>query len=118
MTENRWGDRRDQSGILDRTDHHDSTGWCQTAIRKGINLPDSNRLCPLTAEDRRTLPFIVEHADMVGYSLYSVRTMWKPSNRRLNRWSDRIWALSGKIETRLAFDNLPGLLLTAMRSPW
>lgn len=84
---------------------------------KGINLPDTNlRLESLTEKDIADLQFIAEHADLVGYSF--VRRA-----RDVQRLQEHLRALGGerlgiilKIETRLAFDELPRLLLAAMRS--
>lgn len=85
---------------------------------KGINLPDSDLNLPaLTDEDLSNLPFIVEHADMVGYSF--VR---RPSD--VQQLQDELKKLSGtdlgimlKIENKEAFSNLPALILQGMQSP-
>ncbi len=85
---------------------------------KGINLPDSELGLPsLTAKDREDLRFIVKHADIVGYSF--VRT---PEDVRLLRSELKRLRRGGmgmvlKIETRKAFDELPSLLLEALRAP-
>jgi pyruvate kinase len=84
---------------------------------KGINLPETQIDIPaLTDEDIAMLPFIVQHADLVGYSF--VRT-----EAHVNQLLDRVEQLGGqrlglvlKIETRKAFDNLPNLILSAMRT--
>jgi pyruvate kinase len=84
---------------------------------KGVNIPESELPLPaLTDEDRAVLPFIVKHADLVAYSF--VRD---PADLRLLR--AELAALGRpdlgillKIETRQAFDNLPALLIEAMRS--
>ena len=85
---------------------------------KGINLPQSQlRLPSLTAKDLEDLAFVVKHADMVGYSF--VRTP-----RDVVELQEHLHDLGGehlgvvlKIETQQAFDQLPDLLLAAMRSP-
>lgn len=82
---------------------------------KGINLPDTRlEVSALTDEDIKHLSFIVEHADIVGYSF--VRT-----ERDVHQLIERLRELHGeslgivlKIETREAFENLPGLILAAM----
>ncbi len=85
---------------------------------KGINLPDSNLMLPsLTDEDRRTLPFIVKHADMVGYSFVQGEQDVEDLQQALVELGRPDLGIILKIETRRAFDHLPGLLLTAMRSP-
>jgi pyruvate kinase len=94
-----------------------SSGGSKLAEDKGINLPDSKlRLPALTAKDLDDLAFVVKHADLVGYSF--VRT-----HRDVTQLQERLHALGGnhlgiilKIETRHAFEQLPHLLLAAMRS--
>ncbi len=85
---------------------------------KGINLPDSElKLEGLTEQDIKNLPFITQNADMVGLSF--VR---KPSDIRLLQHhlkqleKDKLGIVI-KIETRAAFECLPELLFTLMRSP-
>jgi len=87
------------------------------AAEKGINLPESRiDIPPLTADDFEALKFIVQHADLVGYSF--VRT-----DSDVRQLLDHLTSLGGqqlglilKIETRKAFDNLPKLILAAMRA--
>jgi pyruvate kinase len=83
---------------------------------KGINLPDTQLQLPsLTEEDISYLPFIVKHADIVGYSFvrtaYDVKQLMK-ALRELNRLDI---GMVLKIENKDAFNNLPDLLLTAMQ---
>ena len=87
------------------------------AAEKGINLPETRiDIPPLTAEDFEALKFIVQHADLVGYSF--VRT-----DSDVRQLLDHLTSLGGqhlglilKIETRKAFDSLPKLILAAMRA--
>lgn len=85
---------------------------------KGINLPDSRlRLPALTEKDLRDLTFIARHADLVGYSF--VRTeadVYDLQSRLADLGGDGLGIVL-KIETRKAFEQLPMLLLAAMRSP-
>jgi len=79
---------------------------------KGINFPDSKLLLPaLTEYDKQCLPFVLEHADMVGYSF--VR-----SNNDILALKEAMGAqkkpLILKIETLEAVNNLPNLLLCGM----
>ncbi|MCG2460281.1 hypothetical protein K8352_05935 [Flavobacteriaceae bacterium F89] len=83
---------------------------------KGINLPDTSLSLPsLTQEDLELLPFVGEHADTLGYSF--VR---KPEDvARLYGELQKL-GISGcgivlKIENREAFENLPLILLEAMK---
>jgi pyruvate kinase len=87
------------------------------AAEKGINLPETRiDIPPLTADDFEALKFIVQHADLVGYSF--VRT-----DSDVRQFLDHLTSLGGqhlglilKIETRKAFDSLPKLILAAMRA--
>ena len=84
---------------------------------RGINFPDSDiRLPGLTASDKANLDFVVTHADAVGLSF--VR---KPADILLLQEELERRGVSGlglviKIETEQGFNNLPRLLLGAMRS--
>jgi pyruvate kinase len=85
---------------------------------KGINLPDSDLDLPaLTQKDIHDLTFVAQHADIVGYSF--VRTVDDIDDllERLAPFEHRPLGIMLKIETRGAFEQLPNLLLTAMRRP-
>ncbi|MDI3332032.1 MAG: pyruvate kinase [Micrococcus sp.] len=98
----------------------ESAGVAGTRLKaeKGINLPDTHLDIPaLTEEDLAALPFVVEHADIVSLSF--VRT---PAD--VADLMERVTALGRydldvvlKIETVEAFENLPQILLEAMRWP-
>lgn len=84
---------------------------------KGINVPDSDlRLAALTAKDLEDLPFVTQHADVVELSFPSTAADVETLQRHLARLG-RQPAIVLKIETRRAFENLPAMLLAAMRSP-
>lgn len=88
------------------------------AADKGINLPDSRlRLPSLTASDIEDLPFVVQNADMVGYSFVRTPSDIAHLQEHLHNLGGEHLGLVLKIETRHAFDHLPQLLLAAMRSP-
>lgn len=82
---------------------------------KGVNFPDSAlRLDPLTDKDLSDLPFILQHADLLGYSFVQ-----RPED--LDALEAAIAACSGparplvlKVETRLAVANLPELIVRAL----
>ena len=83
---------------------------------KGINLPDSKlRLPALTEKDVADLAFVVAHADLVGLSFVrrpdDVRTL----HTHLVRLNAPHVGIVLKIETRTAFEQLPNILLEAMR---
>jgi len=84
---------------------------------KGINLPETRIDIPaLTAEDLETLKFIVQHADLVGYSFVRTESDVRQLLERLEELGGRHLGLILKIETRKGFDNLPKLILAAMRT--
>lgn len=85
---------------------------------KGINLPDSNlRLPALTKEDIELLPFIVRHADLVGYSFVRSEDDVAQLQANLQLIGGDHLGIVLKIETRRAFERLPRLILAAMRGP-
>lgn len=83
---------------------------------KGINLPESPlRLAALTAKDVEDLAFVVQHADVVELSFANTATDVELLQQHLARLGDHQPAIVLKIETRRGFENLPDMLLTAMR---
>jgi len=85
---------------------------------KGINLPESDlRLPALTAKDLEDLPFLAQHADVVELSFVNGTADVELLQKNLERLGGRAPAILLKIETRRGFDNLPDLLLTAMKLP-
>jgi pyruvate kinase len=85
---------------------------------KGINFPDSTLKLPsLSRDDLRHLPTVARHADMVGYSFVQTPQDVQELQRHLARIGGTGLGIVLKIETRAAFENLPDLLLAAMRSP-
>ncbi|MDP1549932.1 MAG: pyruvate kinase, partial [Nitrosomonas sp.] len=84
---------------------------------KGINLPDSRlELNGLTAQDIEHLGFVVKHADMVGLSFARRPADILLLQKHLKRLKAEKLGIVLKIETRAAFENLPELLLTLLRS--
>jgi pyruvate kinase len=84
---------------------------------KGINVPDSDLHLPsLSPEDVQALPFIVKNADIVSYSFVRKEADVFDLQSRLAKLGGEKLGLILKIETRQAFDQLPRLLLAAMRS--
>ncbi|MDP2030782.1 MAG: pyruvate kinase [Thiobacillus sp.] len=85
---------------------------------KGINLPESDlRLAAMTAKDIEDLSFAARHADIVELSFANSAHDVESLQRHLSSLGGRQPAIVLKIETRRAFENLPEMLLTAMRSP-
>jgi pyruvate kinase len=84
---------------------------------KGINLPDTDlRLPALTENDRALLPFLTRHADLLGYSFVRRPQDIELLQNELSKIGGRDLGIILKIETRKAFENLPRLILTALRS--
>lgn len=79
---------------------------------KGLNFPDTNLNFPaLTDKDKRDLDFIVEHADIVGYSfVQSGEDMEQLISALAERGADNLGVVA-KIETKLALKNLPEIII-------
>lgn len=106
-------------------------GWCQVRITharpggarlradRAINFPDSDLdIRPMTPADKRSLPFVAQHADMLGFSFVArARDVQELAAALQAAGPARRPAIVLKIETRRAFDNLPLLLLEALRTP-
>ena len=84
---------------------------------KGINLPETQIDIPaITSDDLEALKFVVQHADIVGYSFVRTESDVRQLLDHLERMQGQHLGLILKIETRKAFDNLPKLILAAMRA--
>lgn len=85
---------------------------------KGINLPDSQlELDGLTEQDVEHLEFVVHHADMVGLSFVRRASDVEVLQQHLKRLGAEKLGIVLKIETRAAFEHLPEVLFTLLRSP-
>jgi pyruvate kinase len=81
---------------------------------KGINFPDSNlSFSSLTKFDEECIPFISQHADMVGYSF--VKNNEDITELRKRFEGKKMPAIILKIETAQAVNNLPFMLLECMK---
>lgn len=82
------------------------------APEKGLNFPESTLDLPaLTEKDLRDLDFIVDHADVVGYSfVQSGEDMDNLVAALAQRGAGRI-GIVAKIETRRALENLPAIIV-------
>lgn len=84
---------------------------------KGINVPESHlRLSSLTKEDLEALPFVVKNADIVEMSFVRTEADVLDLQSHLAKLGGEKLGLILKIETREGFDQLPRLLLAAMRT--
>ena len=121
-----WFDDGKIGGVIDRVEEH------QVLVRitharvrgdklrgdKGINLPESSlNLAALTAKDLEDLTFVARHADIVELSFANTARDVALLQEHLARLGNRQPAIVLKIETRRGFENLPDMLLTAMRAP-
>jgi pyruvate kinase len=85
---------------------------------KGINLPGSDlHLAAMTAKDIEDLSFVARHADIVELSFANSAQDVASLQQRLADLGSRQPAIVLKVETRRGFENLPAMLLTAMRAP-
>lgn len=93
-----------------------SSGKQQIKDGKGINFPDSViTITSLTEFDKACLPFICEHANMVGYSFVRYPSDLLELQQVLKKISLQPPHIIIKIETPEAVKNLPGLLLCGMK---
>ncbi len=121
-----WFDDGKIGGVIDRVE------FAQVLIRithvrprgeklrgdKGINLPESRlRMGALTPKDIEDLAFVVENADVVELSFANTARDVDLLHEHMARLGDRRPAIVLKIETGRAFENLPAMLLAAMRAP-
>ncbi len=84
---------------------------------KGVNFPDTElRIPALTKKDLEDIQFIVQYADIVGFSFVNRIEDVEHLQREIYRAASRPIGMVLKIETRRAFESLPRLLLAALRS--
>jgi len=119
-----WFDDGKIGGIIRAVDDSEATiEITQAAIagsklraNKGINLPDSDlSIHSLTPKDLEDLQVIADHADIVGMSFVRTPAGVEALDARLAQLGRPDIGILLKIETRKAFDNLPFLVLAAMR---
>jgi pyruvate kinase len=97
---------------------HTKPGGQRLGSEKGINLPDTDvPLTALTPDDDGHLSFISQHADMVAVSFVRNPADIEHVLERLAAAGAGHLGLVLKIETRQGFENLPAMLLVAMRHP-
>jgi pyruvate kinase len=119
------------SGVVDRLEEAGAvvrvlrTGPKGLKLKReeGLNFPATDLgLLALTQEDRSSLDFIAEHADLVGYSFVQsgadIRLLQDElAKRRPDDWMDI--GLIAKIETPVAVRNLPDIIIqAASRQPF
>lgn len=85
---------------------------------KGINLPETDLgIIDLTEKDKEDLAFVIKHADIVNLSFVNRPETVFALQEALRKHKAGKVAIMLKVETKEAFQNLPHLLLAAMRSP-
>jgi pyruvate kinase len=84
---------------------------------KGINVPRTRLKGPaLTADDVGMLAFIVQNADIIGFSFVRTEADIHDLQKHLAELKAEHLGIVLKIETRQGFEHLPALLLAAMKS--
>lgn len=79
---------------------------------KGLNFPDTElQLSALTEKDFRDLDFIVEHADIVGYSFVQSAADMALLSETLKQCKAEKLGIVAKIETKRGLQNLPEIIV-------
>lgn len=121
-----WFDDGKIGGVIEKTEsdqfwvriHHARPEGSKLRSQKGINLPDSQlSINALTEEDLRNLAFIAEHADVVEMSFANSVSDVQLLQEQLKELGAETLPIVLKVETRKGFENLPRMLLAAMRWP-
>jgi pyruvate kinase len=121
-----WFDDGKVGGVVENVDNNrvvvhvtqTQLGGGKLRADKGINLPESElQLGAMTPKDVEDLSFAAEHADIVELSFANSARDVEDLQGHLERLGRRRPAIVLKIETRRGFENLPDMLLTAMRWP-
>jgi pyruvate kinase len=120
-----WLDDGKIGGIIDRVSPDEidvrvtdaRAGGAKLKAGKGINFPDTDlQLDALTAKDRDDIDFVARHADIVNLSFVRRPSDVEQLQAELERRDAGDVGIVLKIENVAAFEHLPDLLLTAMRS--
>lgn len=105
------------SEITIRVTHAAPHGACLRA-EKGINFPESSLDIPaLTAADERSLEALAHEVDVLGLSFVRRPEDVELLHDKLESLRADHLGLVLKIESRAGFDDLPRILLTALRYP-
>jgi pyruvate kinase len=100
-----------------RVEHAAQTG-SKLRAAKGINVPDTRLPVPaLTDQDIADLSTVLELADLIDMSFVRNPSDIEQLLAEIDRLGGQTPGIVLKIETEQAFENLPQLLLTAMRRP-
>ncbi len=95
-----------------------ANGIAKLKGEKGINLPDTRLNLPsLTPKDVHDLSFVAQQGDLVALSFVQSSEDIEQLVQKLDQLGAPDLGIILKIETRLGFENLPKLLITAMQRP-
>jgi len=110
-------ERREPDRLHIRISHARARG-AKLVADKGIKLPDSDlHLAAMTDKDRADLAFVANHADMVALSFVNTVEDVRVLQELLAPLGDRQPAIVLKIETKHGLENLPAMLLEALKAP-
>jgi pyruvate kinase len=105
-----------QTGLLLQVTHASPKG-VKLKPEKGLNFPNAAlSLNPLTEKDRLDLNFVATHADIIGYSFVQCSTDIELLQQELTQRigaNHPMPAIVAKIETAMAVQNLPALIIHA-----
>lgn len=95
---------------------HTGAGEAKLGSAKGINLPETDLgIGAMTEKDRRDLDFVVQHADIVGLSFVRRPGDVLELLQELAARNKRDIGVILKIESRPGFDQLPLIMIAALR---
>ena len=95
---------------------HTGSDEAKLGSAKGINLPDTDLgIGAMTGKDRRDLDFVVRHADIVGLSFVRTPDDVIDLQKELAARGNSKLGIILKIETRAGFDQLPLIMIAALR---
>ncbi|HEU0282949.1 MAG TPA: pyruvate kinase [Gallionella sp.] len=98
-------------GALLRITHARELG-ARLGPEKGLNFPDTDLQLPaLTDKDRADLACVAKHADIVGYSFVQSAEDMEQLLAALDEHRASKIGIIAKIETRLALNNLPEIIV-------
>jgi pyruvate kinase len=96
---------------------HTAVGGAKLGSAKGINLPETDLgVGAMTEKDRRDLDFVAQHADIVGLSFVRRREDVLELQRELAARGKSKLGIILKIESRTGFDQLPHIMVAALRN--
>jgi pyruvate kinase len=116
VVDNQYPLSDEQTGLLLQVTHAKPKG-VKLRREKGLNFPNTLiPLNPLTDKDLEDLDFVATHADMIGYSFVQQPKDIELLQQELaQRLDDQVKkpAIIAKIETSIAVNNLPELIIRA-----